>query len=338
MIITRTPYRISFFGGGTDHPVWYRKYGGCVLSTTIDKYCYISCRYLPPFFPHKFRIVWSKIERIKNIDRIINPVVRESLKFMKVKAGLEIHYDSDLPARTGMGSSSAFTVGLLHALHGLKGKIVSKQNLALDAILVEQKKIKDKVGSQDQIAAAFGGLNKIEFFENGEIKVKPVILRQKIMKSLKKRLLVFFTGFTRYATKIEEEKLKNFDRKKIELRKIMEMVDDGINLLSKNSLDDFGSLLHENWLFKKSLSQNVSNSDIDNIYALAKENGASGGKIIGAGGGGFLLLYVKPEFQAIIRKKLKKLLEIPFNFENSGSQVVFYKPEYFYESRKLKAS
>lgn len=292
MIITRTPFRISFFGGGTDFPAWYRDNGGVVLSTTIDKYCYINCRLLPPFFSHKHRIVYSRSEQVNDIDEIQHPAVRETFRFMNVKEGLELHHDGDLPARSGIGSSSAFTVGLLHALYGLRGKLVSKKRLALESIHIEQEMIGENVGSQDQVAVAFGGVNKIIFKGNHDIEVVPITLGAGRLNDLQDRLLLFFTGLTRYATDIEEEKIRNIDDKKTQMDGLSKMVDSAIDILnSDGDLDDFGRMLHESWLIKKSLSAQVSTSQIDTIYDTAIKNGALGGKLLGAGGGGFILFY-----------------------------------------------
>jgi D-glycero-alpha-D-manno-heptose-7-phosphate kinase len=326
MIITRTPFRISFFGGGTDFPAWYRENGGIVLSTTIDKYCHISCRFLPPFFSHKHRIVYSKSELVNDIDEIQHPAVRETLRYMNVRQGLELHYDGDLPARSGIGSSSAFTVGLLHALYGLSGKIVSKKRLALESIHIEQKMLKENVGSQDQVAVAFGGLNKIVFKGDHDIEVLPITISGQRLQDLQNHLLLFFTGLTRYATDIEEDKIKNFSDKKTEMDRLSMMVDSAIDILnSDGDFDDFGKMLHESWLIKKSLSTLVSTGHIDSIYDTALKNGAIGGKLLGAGGGGFLLLYVRPEQRAEVKQKLGHLLNVPFQFDSLGSQIVYYK-------------
>jgi D-glycero-alpha-D-manno-heptose-7-phosphate kinase len=325
MIITRTPFRISFFGGGTDFPSWYRDNGGTVLSTTIDKYCYINCRLLPPFFSHKHRIVYSRSEQVNIIDDIQHPAVREAFRFMNVQDGLELHHDGDLPARSGIGSSSAFTVGLLHALYGLNGKLVTKKRLALESIYIEQEMIRENVGSQDQVAVAFGGLNKILFKGDHDIKVIPITIKVQRLNDLQNHLLLFFTGLTRYASDIEKDKMHNIADKKTQLDKLSQMVDSAIDILnSEGALDDFGRLLHESWLIKKSLSSQVSTSRIDAIYDTALKNGALGGKLLGAGGGGFLLFYVKPEQQAKLKEKLD-LLHVPFRFDTLGSQIIYYR-------------
>lgn len=329
MIISRTPFRISFFGGGTDHPVWYRRFGGSVLSTTIDKYCYVSVRHLPPFFEHKHRIAYSRIEQVKHHNEIKHPVVRECIKFTDITEGLEVHYDADLPARAGMGTSSAFTVGLLNSLYGLKGQIIDKKDLAKNAITVEQEWINETVGSQDQMAASFGGLNKIVFQEDGEITVNPVMLPMDRMKRLNDHLMLFFTSFSRIASEVETEKIKQFDDKEKVLKQMSDYVDDALNALVSGSIDDIGKMLHENWMLKRSLASNVSTQSIDTIYDAAREAGAIGGKLLGAGGGGFILFFVPPERQQVVREVLSSLIEIPFRFDNSGSQIVFYKPDIF---------
>lgn len=324
MIISRTPFRISFFGGGTDFPAWYRKNSGAVLSTTIDKYCYISCRRLPPFFEYKHRIVYSRHEQVNKIDEIFHPAVREAFRFMDIKEGLEIHHDGDLPARTGLGSSSAFTVGLLHALYALKGKMVSKKKLALDAIHVEQNLIKENVGSQDQVATAFGGLNKIFFSGDHNIEITPIPISKEKTQQFEEHLMLFFTGFARTASQIEAEKIKHLSNIENELKEMQKMVDDAFNILNDGHLVDFGRLLNENWEYKKTLSDKVSNNFIDHIYEIAIKNGAIGGKILGAGGGGFILFFVRPEDREKLQKALGFLLQVPFHFDTTGSQIIYY--------------
>lgn len=325
MIITRTPFRISFFGGGTDFPSWYKENAGAVLSTTIDKYCYISCRRLPPFFEHKHRIVYSKSELINTIDEIMHPAVREAFRFMKIKEGLEVHHDGDLPARSGIGSSSAFTVGLLHALYAFQGKLVSKKKLALDAIHVEQDMIKENVGSQDQVIAAFGGLNRISFSGNHNIEVTPIAMTLDRLRLFQNHLLLFFTGLTRTAAKIEKEKIKKFKNKIDELKTLHSFVDESINIInSRGNILDFGKLLHESWKIKRSLSDKVSNPIIEDIYRSAIRSGAIGGKVLGAGGGGFVLFFVRPQDRNKIIRTLRPMLYVPFHFETLGSQVIYY--------------
>ena len=325
MIISRTPFRISFFGGGTDIPAWYGENSGAVLSTTIDKYCYISCRKLPPFFKYKHRIVYSKQEIVDEIDDIIHPAVRETFRFMNIKTGLEIHHDGDLPARSGLGSSSSFTVGLLHALYALKGEMVTKKRLALESIHIEQEMINEHVGSQDQVATAFGGFNKITFNGNHNIDVVPITVSDKKLQNFQSHLMLFFTGFQRNASEIEEEKIKQIKKKKTSLGLMHNMVDEAIKILSEgDDISDFGKMLHENWELKKSLSGNVSTDIIDDIYDTAINNGAIGGKILGAGRGGFIMFFVKPEDQERLKIALSSLLYVPFRFDTTGSQIIFY--------------
>lgn len=328
MIITRTPYRISFLGGGTDHPSWYKKYGGSVLSTTINKYCYVTCRYLPPYFKEKHKIVYSKIELTKNEHQIIHPVVRESIKYLGFKDGLEIHHHGDVPGWSGMGTSSSFTVGILRALYALKGEIVSNKKLAHDAITVEQKMAKEVVGSQDQVAASFGGLNKIDFLPNGNINIYPVMLSHKRLLELQSHLLLFFTGIVRRSSDIEKEKIGKFSQKKEVLTKIYKMVDIGVEIIKDGNLNDFGKLMHETWMLKKTLTDRVSNPKIETLYNNALATGAIGGKLLGAGGGGFFLLFVNPDKHRSVRKRMKELrfMEVPFEFEDKGSQIIFYDP------------
>jgi len=329
MVITRTPFRISFFGGGTDYPAWYREHGGVVLSSTIDKYCYISCRYLPSFFEHKHRIVYSRIENVKNTEEIEHPSVRATLAWAGCEKGLEIHHDGDLPARAGLGSSSSFTVGLVHALAALEGKYASKEDLATNSIHIEQNIIKESVGSQDQIAAAFGGFNRIEFKENNTFQVSPVTLTRDRLEELQNHLMLYFTGFTRFASEIAKDKIKNLKNRTNELKCMRQMVDESIKILQNRDIpiDDFGKLLQESWLYKCKLSDKVSTPEIDVIFEAAMNAGATGGKLLGAGGGGFVLLVVKPELQAQVREKLKHLVYVPFGFEFSGSRVMYYQPD-----------
>ncbi len=335
MIISRTPFRISFFGGGTDYPVWYRDNCGAVLATTIDKYCYITCRYLPPFFEHKHRIVYSQAELVRNIDEIRHPAVRESLRFAGITEGLEIHHDGDLPARTGLGSSSSFTVGLLHALCALRGIMPSKMQLARDAIHIEQDVLKENVGCQDQVLAAFGGLNRIEFSGDRNIEVKRATLSPSRLESLQSHLMLFFSGFSRIASEIAGEQIKETPNKKKELAEMYRMVDEAIKTLGgSGDLDDFGRLLHESWQLKRSLTNKISNPYTDFVYDTALKAGATGGKLLGAGGGGFILFFVKPELQPTVKEALSGLLHVPFRFESSGSQIIFYDPDLFYGKPK----
>jgi D-glycero-alpha-D-manno-heptose-7-phosphate kinase len=328
MIITRTPFRISFFGGGTDFPAWFKENGGAVLSTTIDKYCYITCRYLPPFFEHRHRIVYSKIENVLNVDEIEHPAVRGILSDLGMTDGIEIHHDGDLPARSGLGSSSSFTVGLLHAIHALRGRMSSKERLAFEAIRIEQDVLKENVGCQDQVAVAHGGLNRIDFMKNGGHVVRPVICTRDRIAALEDRLMLFFTGVSRFGSEIAEQQIANIGRSAANLERMKEQVDTGIGILSDPDadIDGFGHLLDEAWRQKKQLSDRISTAMIDEIYARARAAGAIGGKILGAGGGGFILFFVPPNRKSAVLDALKDLTHVPFEFERDGSQVVYYKP------------
>ncbi len=329
MIISRTPFRISFFGGGTDYPAWYKEHEGAVLATSINKYSYITCRYLPPFFEHKYRIVYSKNELTQTISEIQHPSARATLEYMGIDKGVEIHHDGDLPARSGLGSSSAFTVGLTHALYAQKGKMVTKRQLALDAIHIEQDLLKENVGAQDQTSAAFGGLNKIEFGGESQIQVQPITINQKKCHLLQDHLMLFFTGFSRFASEIAGDQIKKTPHKQSELHKMQEMVDIAIDILNGSDSDilDFGKLLHESWSIKRSLTDKISTPQIDKIYHDALESGALGGKLLGAGGGGFILFFVEPEKQPLVKERLHDLLHVPFKFDTTGSQIIYYAPE-----------
>lgn len=328
MIINRTPFRISFFGGGTDYPSWYLKHGGSVLSTSIDKYCYITCRVLPPFFEHRLRIVYSKMEQCQHYNEVKHPIVREVLRLLKIDQGLEIHHDGDLPARSGMGSSSSFTVGLLHALYAHLGIMPSKKQLAMESIHIEQNMIEETVGSQDQICAAYGGLNLVKFSTNGEIDVQPVTLHVNRVEELNSHLMLFYTGIRRTASNVAKGYVGNLGEKHKLLKQMQEMVGHGVEILKSNSdICEFGELLHEGWVLKRELSSNVSNHLVDDLYRRAKEAGAIGGKITGAGGGGFLLLFVSPKKQKKVREALSEKIHVPFRFESRGSQIIFYEPE-----------
>jgi D-glycero-alpha-D-manno-heptose-7-phosphate kinase len=327
MIISRTPFRISFFGGGTDYPDWYLKNGGAVLSTTFDKHCYITCRVLPPFFDHNYRIAYSIVENTKTISDIKHPAVRAVLEEMKFEHGLEIHVDADLPARSGLGSSSSFIVGLLNSLYALKGRRLSREFLAREAIRIEQEVIGESVGSQDQTAAAYGGFNVINFQRDGSLKVEPVILSADRKKVLNSHLMLFFTGFSRIASEIAKDQIANIESKADQLNKMRSMVDEALGILSNDSdIRLFGELLHTAWICKQSLSDKVSNSQINNIYEISRKAGAIGGKLLGAGGGGFMLLFVEPEKQTQVREALSDFVYVPFQFEAAGSQVIYYEP------------
>jgi D-glycero-alpha-D-manno-heptose-7-phosphate kinase len=335
MIISRTPFRISFFGGGTDYPAWYRQHGGSVLASTIDKYSYITCRYLPPFFDYRICLMYSKTEYCRTVDEIAHPAIREVLRYLKVDRGVEIHHDGDLPARSGMGSSSTFTVGLLHALHALKGQMVGKPQLAEESIYVEQEILRETVGSQDQVLAAYGGLNHVAFMPNGEISVRPVTIPVDRMKELNSHLMLFYTGIKRTASSVADTYVNGIDDRRRQLRLMKDLVDESISVLNGGGdLLAFGKLLHELWEAKRSLSPKVSSSYIDELYDAAVAAGAVGGKLAGAGGGGFLLLFVPPSRQPKVKEALRKLIHVPFRFEFSGSQIIFFDREADYSAEE----
>jgi D-glycero-alpha-D-manno-heptose-7-phosphate kinase len=329
MIVSRTPYRISFFGGGTDYPQWYRENGGEVLSVTINKYSYITCRYLLPFFDYKYRVRYYRREETQSIGQIEHPSVRECLRFLEIEKGVDLVHHGDLPAQSGVGSSSTFTVGLLHALYALKHHMPTKRELAINAIHIEQERIKERVGSQDQTAAAFGGLNRIEFGGAHEILVSPLIVRPRVLDGLEKHVMLFFTGLARTASDILEEQIQQIPARGAHLRQMVQLVGEAAKILlsGEERLDDFGKLLNEQWLVKKALSSRISNPDIDAIYETALKAGALGGKLLGAGGGGFMLLFVRPEQQERVKQSLKHLLYVPARFDHLGSQIIYFSHE-----------
>ncbi len=322
MIISKTPYRISFFGGGTDYPSWYNKNGGQVVSTTINKYIYITLRDLPQFFDHNFRIVYTKTERVNKINEIQHPVVREVLKKFKISKGLEIHYDGDLPARSGLGSSSAFTVGLINTVSKLLNQTFSKKKIASDAIFIEQKKINEVVGSQDQVATSFGGFNKIIFKKNN-FSVKKIKISKSKLDQLENNLLLVFTGKTRIAPKVAKSYISNISSIDKKLEDIYESVNTFEKIIKNGSIDDIGLLLDHTWRIKRTLSKNVSNELLDNVYSVAIRSGAIGGKILGAGAGGFFLFYAKKENHKKILNNLKKYTNVPFKFDNDGTKIIY---------------
>ena len=327
MIISKTPFRISFFGGGTDYPSWYLKHGGAVLSTTIDKYCYISCRVLPPFYGVKYKVVWSHIEVVSSISEILHPAVRNGLRYLNIDENirLEIHHQNDLPARAGMGSSSSFAVGLFKALIGLQGNIIGKKELSDMAIEFEQNVLKENVGSQDQTAASYGGLNVIQFFKNGNILVEPLTISVNRIKELEDHLLLFYTGSTRLASDIAGNFIANFDKKQEVLHEMRSIVDRATSILAGDQdIIKFGELLHKTWLLKQSVSAVVSNEVINRIYQTALDNGAIGGKLLGAGGAGFMLVFAPPEKHSFIKEALPTYCSVPFKFEDLGSVITYY--------------
>jgi D-glycero-alpha-D-manno-heptose-7-phosphate kinase len=328
MIITSTPYRISFFGGGTDYPVWFREHGGAVLAASINRYCYISCRFYPPFFEHRHRIVWSRIELVQDTADIQHPAVREAIRYLNVPEGLEIHHDGDLPARTGLGSSSAFAVGILHALHALKGDLVSKHKLATEAIHLEQELLRENVGIQDQITTAHGGLNLVEIDRTGAFQVRPIPISAQRLLLLHEHMLLIYTGIARTASQVAAKQIASIPDKIEVLKRMQAMVYEAADVLTgKGDLRDFGGLLHETWELKRSISPEVSTPMIDDIYARARHAGALGGKLLGAGGGGFVLLFVEPKKRQAVLDALKDFLMVPFEIESSGTHIVLYEPE-----------
>jgi len=327
MVISRTPFRMSFFGGGTDLPQWYKENDGAVISTTIDKYCYVFVKRLLPFLDYNFRVVYTTQELKKTIEEIEHPAVRECIRFMLMKhERLEIVHSGDLPARSGLGSSSSFTVGLLNALYALNGKRISKENLAIQSILVEQNYIKEAVGDQDQIAASFGGFNHITFNKDG-FKVNR-LYHNSFNEEFNNHLLLFFTGFTRNAFEVEQQKIDKMEEKVSYYNKLSEITKEALTYFNETaSLKCIGKLLHENWLIKKELCDKVSNKEIDDIYQTAINVGAIGGKLLGSGGGGFMVFFVEPTEQEKVKYALRNLMHVPFKFENTGSEVIYYKGE-----------
>lgn len=326
MIISRTPLRVSFFGGGTDYPIWYEKNGGMTLSATINKYAYITVRELPPFFDYKHVIQYYRKEEVNSLEEIKHPVVREAAKLLDIKKGIEMVYSADLPARSGLGSSSTFTVGFLNALYAFENKMVTKRELALNAINLEQNIIGEAVGSQDQTIAAFGGFNVIEFNKHKTFQVQEILISEKRLQSLEENLILCFTGFSRTAEKIAKFQIESTPYKEKELNMMIEIVNQAKEIINNNktSMDELGKLLNEQWSLKKSLTKYISDPAIDDIYNTAINAGAIGGKLLGAGGGGFMLFYAKKENHEKIKKSLNNKLIVPFRFEKTGSQIIYF--------------
>lgn len=329
MIISRTPTRISLFGGGTDYPSWYMQHGGSVISGSINKYSYITARRLPDFFKYKHRIRYYQQEETNSLEEIKHPSVRECAKFVKYENGLEIVHNADLPAQSGMGSSSSFTVGMLNALYALQSYMPTKRELALNAIHIEQKLIGENVGSQDQIAAAFGGLNHIAFSRNGNFEVNPITISQERLTELEANLLLCFTGFARNASEIAKTQIENIHKNYNKLTEIFEITQAALAVLSneKKDLQVIGELLDNHWKTKKGLANNISTNNIEDLYECSKNAGAKGGKLLGAGAGGFFLIFAPPERHNKIRNKLGEKLFVPFRFEFTGSSIVYYSHE-----------
>ncbi len=331
MIISRTPFRISLFGGGTDYPKWYNNHKGCTINATINKYCYITTRYLPPFFNYKHRIRYYLHEETDSLEAIKHPSVRETAKFLKINRGIEVVHNADLPAQSGLGSSSTFTVGLLNSLYGLKNYLPTKRELALNAIHIEQNLINENVGSQDQTAAAFGGMNRIFFSRENIIDVDLILISQDRLIQLQNNLMLFFTGFARNASDIAKEQIKVTLRKKRELDSIYDICLEGFSVLNDDSesIDRVGKLLNDQWLIKRSLTDKITNKNIDDIYNAGIEAGALGGKLLGAGAGGFILFYVPKEKQEAVKNSLKTKLLVPFRFESTGSKIIYHSHQDF---------
>jgi len=329
MIISQTPVRVSFFGGGTDFPEYFNRSGGAVLSTTIDKFVYLSVNYLSNFFDYRIKVSYSKTELVNDINDIEHPAVRASLKHLGITSNIEINYFSNLPARTGLGTSSSFVVGLLHALYAYQRKMVSARRLAEEAVYVERVLIPENVGYQDQFAAAFGGLNYITFHDRDQTQVEKVICSQRSLEMLQDNLLLFYTGMQRYSDALQEKHVSGIDKNLEALNVMSGLAARGRDILcgSIENHAEFGRLLDEGWQLKKNIGSGVSNPEIDDMYSRAIKAGAVGGKLLGAGGGGFLLLYVEPEKQDSVRSALSELLEVNFSFENNGSHIIFYDPE-----------
>lgn len=335
MIITQTPFRMSFFGGGTDMEDFFKEYGGAVLSTTFDKYCYVNVRHLPRFFDYSTELSYSVTERVTSIDDINHPAIRNAMKMLKMEE-IRLTYEADLPARSGLGTSSSFAVGMLNAFYALKGKYADKKKLADEAIYLERVLCSEEGGWQDQIAASFGGFNRINFDENG-YEVVPLIISPERKHQLNRNLMMFFTGFTRFSSEVQKANaisLNGKDEKIQRLKEMYSLVDDAQNILTDKSvnLDEFGRLLDYSWQIKRNTGGAVSTNAIDNLYERGMKAGALGGKLLGAGGGGFLIFYVEEDKQLMVREAMKELMYIPFEFENGGTRVIHYTPE-AYEPR-----
>lgn len=335
MIITQTPFRMSFFGGGTDFCEFYKEHGGAVISTTFDKYCYVTVRHLPRFFDYSTELSYMRTERVTSIDDIQHPAIREAMKYLDMHE-LRLTYEADLPARSGLGTSSSFAVGMLNAFYALKGKYADKYTLADDAIFLERVLCREAGGIQDQIAAAFGGLNRINFHADGRYTVNPIIISPERKQQLNDNLMLFFTGFSRFSSDIQISTKKAIEDKTDQLLEMLSLVDEAEKILHgiNHDLDDFGRLLDHTWKLKRGITNNISTDSIDDIYNRAIKAGALGGKLLGAGGGGFLLFYVPSDKSGLMKQALKDLLYVPFKFEDQGTKIIHYTPE-LYTSRKL---
>jgi len=329
MIMSRTPFRVSLFGGGTDYPVWYREHGGAVIGTTINKYCYISFRKLPPFFEHRHRIVYSRIELPQVVDEIQHPAVRNVLREYEICDGVEIQHYGDLPARSGLGSSSSFTVGLLNVLRAHQGQISSPEWLAREAIRMEQDVIREAVGSQDQIWAAYGGTNFISFQRDGTFQVTPLIMNSERRQELQSHSMLFFTRFSRIAETVAAQKIQNLPDRRQQLRAMQQMAEEARDILQTPArpIREIGGLLREAWQIKKELADGVTTPAVDEIHDAAIRAGALGAKLLGAGGGGFMLVFAEPSTHYAIREALKTLIEVSFTIGSPGSRIVIYEPD-----------
>lgn len=333
MIITKTPFRMSFFGGGTDMESFFMEHGGAVLSTTFDKYCYVNVRHLPRFFDYTTELTYSKTERVNSIDNIQHPAIRNAMKMLDMHE-IRLTYEADLPARSGLGTSSSFAVGMLNAFYALKGKYADKKKLADEAIYLERVLCEEAGGWQDQIAASFGGFNRINFSADG-YEVLPLIISPDRKKQLNGNLMMFFTGFTRFSSEVQKANAAGKTDKTAQLKEMYSLVDEAEKVLTDNSsdLDDFGRLLDHTWRLKRQTGSAVSTNSIDALYEKGIAAGALGGKLLGAGGGGFLVFYVQPEYQQAVKNAMNELMFIPFEFENGGTRVIHYSPE-SYEPQK----
>lgn len=336
MIITKTPFRMSFFGGGTDMPEFFNEHGGAVISTTFDKYVYVNVRHLPPFMPYYTELCYSRFERVNNVEDIEHPAIREAMRMLDIHE-IRLTYEGDLPARTGLGTSSTFAVGMLNAFYALKGKYAGKRKLAEDAIYLERELCKENGGWQDQIAAAFGGMNRIDFYDN-TFKVSPIIMRPERKRLLNDHLLLFFTGVSRFSSEIQKYTMSNQQDKVAQLKEMLGLVDEAQNILQDNhsDLNDFGRLLHHTWELKRKTGGKITNNAIDTLYERGINAGALGGKLLGAGGGGFLLFYVEQDKKQAVINALHELMNVPFTFEDEGTSIVHYNPIVYIPRKEIK--
>lgn len=336
MIISKTPFRMSFFGGGTDMPAFFNEHGGAVISTTFDKYCYVNVRHLPPFMPYYSELVYSRIERVNHIDDIEHPAIREAMRMLDIHE-IRLTYEGDLPARTGLGTSSTFAVGMLHAFYALKGKYADKRKLAEDAIILERERCKESGGWQDQIAAAYGGLNRIDFGDNS-FKVSPIIIHPDRKKLLNDNLMLFFTGISRFSSEIQKDTMNQQHDKTRQLKELLSLVNDAQSILEDkhSDMNDFGRLLDHTWKLKRDTGSKISNNEIDDLYQRGLKAGALGGKLLGAGGGGFLLFYVEKDKQQHVINELDELMHVPFELENEGSTIIHYNPIVYIPRKEIK--